>query len=51
MKMILWLRRLLCGFRGHEQVIRIAATGVIDVCIRCGHESPGWHDRQRKAPK
>ena len=48
---MLWLRRVLCGWRGHEQVIHIAATSVTAVCIRCGHESPGWHVRPRKFPK
>jgi hypothetical protein len=37
------LRRWLCGWRGHEEVVHIAATGVTEVCIRCGHESRVWY--------
>ncbi len=36
------LRRLICGFRGHDEFLQFEKNRVYLLCITCGHESLGW---------
>lgn len=39
---MMWLRRLLCGLRGHDAVLRFEGPRMLMRCTTCGHDSPGW---------
>lgn len=48
-KAVARMRRLICQFIGHDEVLRFAprqersnVSRVACVCVRCGHETPGW---------
>lgn len=40
--MLAWLRRLLCGLRGHDVLPQFEPDRMFLRCVSCGHESPGW---------
>ena len=41
------LGQLMCGLRGHDQVLRFEQHRVHLLCPSCGHESPGWEIGQQ----
>jgi hypothetical protein len=36
------LGQLLCGVRGHDEVLHYEGNRVMMRCSSCGHDSPGW---------
>jgi hypothetical protein len=36
------LRQLLCGIRGHENLMHFEGNRVMMRCTSCGHDTPGW---------
>jgi hypothetical protein len=36
------LARLICGLRGHSDMLHPAPNGLSLRCTLCGHETPGW---------
>ena len=41
-RVLLQVRQLLCGLRGHDTLFHFDECRVSVVCTRCGYESPGW---------
>ena len=37
-----WIRRGLCGVRGHDGMVRFEHDRMFLKCFSCGYESPGW---------
>lgn len=46
-----WLRRWICGVRGHDAILRIDRSRISLVCMSCGFETPGWDLRASPAPR
>ena len=50
------LQQLVCGLRGHDEVLCFERRRLALKCLNCGHESAGWtllgenHHPQRTAP-
>ena len=44
------LGQLICGMRGHDDVLHFSTNKVLMRCTSCGHESPGWEINGR-APR
>ena len=44
------LGQLICGMRGHDDVLHFSSNKVLMRCTSCGHESPGWEINGR-APR
>lgn len=40
--MRLWLDRLWCGLRGHNEILAFDGRRLSVKCLSCGLESPGW---------
>jgi hypothetical protein len=36
------LGRVLCGLRGHENLMHFEGNRVMMRCTGCGHDTPGW---------
>jgi len=34
--------QLLCGMRGHDEVLHFEGKRVMMRCTSCGHDTPGW---------
>jgi hypothetical protein len=34
--------QLLCGLRGHDEVLHFEGKRVLLRCTSCGHDTPGW---------
>ena len=41
-KIMGFLRRVFCAFRGHEEYLHFDKSRVYLQCVGCGHETPGW---------
>src|SRR5438093_744744 len=37
-----WVRQLMCGLHGHDNLMHFEKERVFLQCASCGHESPGW---------
>jgi hypothetical protein len=37
-----WLRRLMCGLRGHDTVLRYEPDRLFLCCLSCGSQTVGW---------
>lgn len=49
------LQQLMCGLRGHDDVLCFERRRLALKCLSCGHESVGWtlvenHHPERTAP-
>ena len=50
------LQQLMCGLRGHDEVLWFERRRLALKCLSCGHESAGWtlpaedHHVERTAP-
>jgi hypothetical protein len=42
------IRKLWCGFHGHDALLHFHDNRVALVCASCGYESPGWDVGQRR---
>lgn len=36
------LGQLMCGVRGHDEILHFEGNRVMMRCTSCGHHSPGW---------
>lgn len=43
------LRRLVCGFHGHDELLHFERGRISLQCVSCGYESPGWEVKQAPA--
>lgn len=41
-QVLVWFRQLLCGLRGHDNMMQFEKERLSLQCASCGHESPGW---------
>lgn len=37
-----WLRRWVCGLRGHDALLHFEDGRMSMQCTSCGYETPGW---------
>jgi hypothetical protein len=41
-RMWMWIRRAICGLRGHDHLLQFGHERMSLMCVSCGHESNGW---------
>ena len=37
-----WVRQIICGMHGHDNMLSFGHDRMYLRCVSCGHESPGW---------
>lgn len=46
-RVIVRVGRILCGMKGHENVMHFEGKRVMMRCAACGHDTPGWDINER----
>jgi hypothetical protein len=39
---VLWMRQIVCGLQGHDNLPQFERDRIFLKCATCGHETPGW---------
>ncbi len=46
---VTWMRSMMCGLGGHDNLLQFSRGRMYLKCVSCGHESPGWDIKQGSA--
>jgi hypothetical protein len=44
---VTWLRQMVCGLQGHDNLMEFGRGRLRLKCMSCGHQTPGWEIRSR----